>query len=92
MRRAQQVLADRGFYRDPIDGQPGPATEEAVLGYQRSARLPLTGKLDLQTLATLRLLPGGGRGNPPLKPFNGPDGGQPPRTGARPVYRGVWVE
>jgi len=86
MRRAQQILAERGFYRDALDGAPGPAMEEAVLSYQRSARLPLTGRLDLQTLAALRLLPGRGPGNPPLRPFNS-QGGDAPRQ----VYRGVWV-
>jgi len=86
MRRAQQFLADRGFYREPVDGAPGPATEEAVLTYQRNARIPLTGRLDLQTLASLRLLPGRGVGNPPLKPFYGTG-----TSGSRPVYRGVWV-
>ncbi len=96
LRRAQQALTEKGFYRDPIDGQAGPATEEAVLAYQRNVRLPLTGRLDLQTLSSLRLLPGSGRGNPPLKPFNGADAGGPAggpgRNSSRPVYRGVWVE
>ena len=88
VRRAQTILASRGFYRDAVDGDAGPATEEAVLSFQRRSRLPLTGRLDLQTLSSLRLLPGRGPGNPPMKPFN-----EAPDHGTRQqVYRGVWVE
>jgi len=84
LRRAQSQLANRGLYRAPIDGETGPATEEAILSYQRSARLPLTGRLDLQTLSALRLLPG--RSPVPLKGFLAPRGPSEP-----PVYRGIWV-
>lgn len=83
LRRAQAILANRGFYREVIDGLPGPATEEALLSYQRSIRLPLTGRLDLETLANLRLLPG--RSPIPLKGVvREPPGGQR-------VYRGIIV-
>jgi len=81
LRRAQALLAQRGYYRDAIDGDPGSATEEAVLTLQRSRRLPLSGRLDLATLSELRLLPG----RTPVKPF------QAPLSGQR-VYRGVIVE
>lgn len=79
LRHAQATLASRGFYRDIIDGLPGPSTEEALLTYQRAARLTLTGRLDLATLSALRLLPGrtftrGGEPEPPQR-----------------VYRGIWV-
>ena len=80
LRRAQSLLANRGFYRDVVDGLPGPATEEAILTYQRSNRLTLTGRLDLDTLAELRLLPGttdysdAGRYRPPQR-----------------SYRGIWI-
>lgn len=57
LRRAQSILGDRGYYRDIVDGLPGPATEEALLTFQRSARLTLTGRLDMDTLRELRLLP-----------------------------------
>jgi len=89
VRRAQTLLASRGFYRDAVDGDPGPATEEAILAFQRARRLPLTGRLDLQTLSQLQLLPGRGSGNPALRPFYGSPEDGPPR---RRVYRGVWVE
>ncbi|MGB8166757.1 MAG: peptidoglycan-binding protein [Chthoniobacteraceae bacterium] len=85
LRRVQSILTSRGFYRDPIDGEPGPATEEAILAYQRSSRLRLTGRLDLETLNTMRLMPG--RASVPLKGFV-PD--RSPATGQR-VYRGVWI-
>lgn len=79
LRSAQATLASRGFYRDIIDGLPGPATEEALLAYQRAARLTLTGRLDLATLSALRLLPG--------RNFTGRS--EPPPT--QRVYRGIWV-
>jgi hypothetical protein len=78
IRRAQKFLRELGFYREPITGEPGPATEEAVLGYQRFIRLPLTGQLDLETLAAMRLLPG--RGGAPMRP-----------PGSRPL-RGVLID
>ena len=81
--RAQEILARGGFYRDEIDGLPGPATEEAILTYQRSARLPLTGRLDLPTLSKLRLLPGRPAPGSTLRPPNRP---------SQQVYRGIWVE
>lgn len=81
LRRAQSLLAQRGYYRAAIDGEAGPATEEALLTFQRSKRLTLTGRLDLATLGELRLLPG----RVPIKPF------RPPSTSQR-VYRGVIVE
>lgn len=79
LRNAQATLASRGFYRDIIDGLPGPATEEALLSYQRAARITLTGRLDLTTLSALRLLPGrpGFRRSEP----------EPTQR----VYRGIWV-
>lgn len=79
LRNAQSVLASRGFYRDIIDGLPGPATEEALLTYQRAARLDLSGRLDLETLSALRLLPSRSFIRSPA-----------PSTGQR-VYRGIWV-
>lgn len=84
LRRAQSVLAGKGFYRDIIDGRPGPATEEALLAYQHRARLPLTGRLDLETLSTLNLLPG--------RTSNSRGGFNPPaETSSRKVFRGIWV-
>ncbi|MDB6149000.1 MAG: Peptidoglycan-binding domain 1 protein [Chthoniobacter sp.] len=80
LRRAQSLLASRGFYREVIDGLPGPATEEALLTYQQISRLPLTGRLDMQTLSALRLLPT--RSVPVPRRL-------PPER--RDVYRGIWI-
>ncbi|MCE9610208.1 MAG: peptidoglycan-binding protein [Chthoniobacter sp.] len=79
LRDAQATLASRGFYRDIVDGYPGPATEEALLSYQRARRLPLTGRLDLETLSSLRLLPSRNFTREPASP--------PTQR----VYRGIWV-
>jgi peptidoglycan hydrolase-like protein with peptidoglycan-binding domain len=54
---AQIALARRGLYRDEIDGVYGPAMELSLRAYQARTRLPVTGRLDLETLAALRLLP-----------------------------------
>jgi peptidoglycan hydrolase-like protein with peptidoglycan-binding domain len=63
---AQIALARYGLYREQIDGIYGPAMELSLRAYQSQARLPVTGRLDLETLATLRLLPG------PHQPFYNP--------------------
>jgi len=55
---AQNLLARRGLYRGPIDGSAAPELEFSLRAYQARARLPVTGKLDLDTLAALQLLPG----------------------------------
>jgi peptidoglycan hydrolase-like protein with peptidoglycan-binding domain len=83
LRRAQSILAGRGFYHDVVDGLPGPATEEAVLSFQRAARLTMSGRLDMNTLNELRLLPN--------NPGPGVEFGFEFRAPRR-VYRGVWVE
>lgn len=79
LRNAQAALASRGFYRDIIDGLPGPATEEALLTYQRARRMTLTGRLDLATLSSLRLLPNQDSRRPEYP------------TQRERVYRGIWV-
>jgi peptidoglycan hydrolase-like protein with peptidoglycan-binding domain len=79
---AQIALARRGLYHDEINGVYGPAMEFSLRAYQSRARLPVTGRLDLETLAALQLLPGG---RAPM--FH------PPRRRARPgpPVRGEWV-
>jgi peptidoglycan hydrolase-like protein with peptidoglycan-binding domain len=86
LRKAQTALAREGYYRQAIDGMPGPATEEALFAYQRGARLPLTGRLDLRTLAQLRLLPTRAI-QPPMQPFYGGRRTIPQRS-----YRGIWID
>ena len=55
---AQNILARRGLYRGTIDGQAGTDFEFSLRAYQARVRLPVTGRLDLETLAALELLPG----------------------------------
>jgi len=73
---AQIVLARYGLYREQIDGIYGPAMELSLRAYQAQTRLPVTGRLDLETLAALRLLPGRQPFYNPyrqrMRPFPGP--------------------
>ena len=55
---AKNILARRGFYRGMMDGIAGPELEFSLRAYQSRVRLPVTGRLDLETLAALQLLPG----------------------------------
>ena len=87
LRKAQSILSRGGFYRAPIDGEPGPATEEALLRFQRRQNLVMTGRLDLETLSVMSLLP---RRNEAVgaRPFTAPKGSRyAPR-----VLRGIWID
>ncbi|HEY4639286.1 MAG TPA: peptidoglycan-binding protein [Candidatus Udaeobacter sp.] len=55
---AQIALARYGLYGEQIDGIYGPAMEFSLRAYQARTRLPVTGRLDLETLAALHLFPG----------------------------------
>ena len=55
---AQNILARRGLYRGAYDGNISPDLEFSLRAYQARAGLPVTGRLDLGTLAALELLPG----------------------------------
>jgi peptidoglycan hydrolase-like protein with peptidoglycan-binding domain len=57
----QRILAGRDLYRGDIDGIFGPGTEFSLRAYQARVHLPVTGRLDLETLAGLELLPGAHR-------------------------------
>ena len=50
----QAALADRGYYRGPIDGIIGTGTRRAVRAFQRDAGLPVTGRIDARLLNALR--------------------------------------
>lgn len=63
---AQIALARRGLYREEINGVYGPAMDLSLRAYQARAKIPVTGRLDLETLAALRLLPR------PRQPFYDP--------------------
>ncbi len=51
----QQALKDKGFDPGPIDGTPGPRTTSALKEYQKSEDLTMTGKMDHDTAAKLRV-------------------------------------
>ena len=55
---AQRILSRRGLFKEPADGTYGPALEFSLHAYQSRVGLPSTGRLDLETLAALELLPG----------------------------------
>jgi peptidoglycan hydrolase-like protein with peptidoglycan-binding domain len=55
---AQKALAAHGFYHGNFDGAYNAAMQFSLRAYQSRFRLPVTGRLDLETLAALELLPG----------------------------------
>lgn len=80
---AQIALARYRLYRDPIDGIYGPAMELSLRAYQAQIRLPVTGRLDMETLVALGLLPG------PRQQFHNPYR-QRMRPMPGPPVRGQW--
>ena len=81
---AQIALARRGLYRGEINGAYGPAMELSLRAYQARTRLPVTGRLDLETLAALQLLPR------PRQPVYDPSQ-QRVRPPPQPPVRGEWI-
>jgi peptidoglycan hydrolase-like protein with peptidoglycan-binding domain len=81
---AQIALARRGLFRETIDGIYGPALEFSLRAYQARTGLPVTGRLDLETLAALQLLPGA------RAPVYNPSR-QPVRPRPGPPVRGEWI-
>lgn len=79
---AQALLARYGYYRSGIDGEFGPGTAAALRGFQARAGLVPDGRLNMETLAALGLLPG--QRSPG---FSAPRR----RLNGRPIYRGEWV-
>ncbi|HEY2614686.1 MAG TPA: peptidoglycan-binding protein [Chthoniobacterales bacterium] len=55
---AQTILARGGYYRSEIDGIYGPEMEFALRAYQSRLGMPPNGRLDMETLSSLGLLPG----------------------------------
>ena len=58
LRKAQASLTRQGFYDGAVNGVPNGLTTEAIANFQGVKRLRRTGRLDVATLGTLRLLPG----------------------------------
>ena len=83
---AQKRLARRGLFKNEIDGSYGPALEFSLRAYQARVGLPSTGRLDLETLAALELLPGA---HMPVYPM--PRRGLRERPEAEPPVRGEWI-
>jgi peptidoglycan hydrolase-like protein with peptidoglycan-binding domain len=54
----QMALLRRGFYRGDVDGIYNSTLEFSLRAYQSRVGLPVTGQLNLETLAALELLPG----------------------------------
>jgi peptidoglycan hydrolase-like protein with peptidoglycan-binding domain len=54
---AQSALLRLGYYRDQIDGVYGPGMNFALRNYQARLGLAPSGRLDVETLASLSLLP-----------------------------------
>jgi peptidoglycan hydrolase-like protein with peptidoglycan-binding domain len=79
---AQMLLARYGYYWSGIDGEFGPGTYSAVRRFQARAGLVPDGRLNMETLAALGLLPG-----QRAPGFNAP----PRRLPVRPIYRGELV-
>jgi len=55
--RAQMILRRLGYYREAIDGLYGPAMNFALRNYQTRFGLEPSGRFDVETLASLSLLP-----------------------------------
>jgi peptidoglycan hydrolase-like protein with peptidoglycan-binding domain len=81
---AQIALARRGLYHEEVNGVYGPAMEFSLRVYQTRTQLPVTGRLDLQTLAALGLLPR------PREPYYDPFR-RHWRAPPGPPVRGEWV-
>ena len=77
---AEDILARQGLYRGTVDGFAGPELEFSLRAYQSRVRLPVTGRLDLETLAALQLLPGA---HAPVY--------RPRRGGPEEPVRGEWI-
>jgi hypothetical protein len=84
VQRAQMRLGRQGFYRGVADGELSGSLSHAIAAYQKDGDLHVTGRLDMETLDDMDLLPRRGVVIRPPAPYE--DDG-PPQT----VYRGIWV-
>jgi peptidoglycan hydrolase-like protein with peptidoglycan-binding domain len=54
VKAAQKALKERGYEVDEPDGKLGPKTHAAVRAFQKAEGLPVTGRLDKDTMTRLR--------------------------------------
>jgi peptidoglycan hydrolase-like protein with peptidoglycan-binding domain len=92
LRHAQAKLLRDGFYDGPADGVPGPRIAEALSNLQQVSHVRATARLDMQTLAILRLLPRTPPGPPRYYYGPGPYQGAGPFAGPGGVYQGRIVQ
>ena len=78
LQKAQEKLKAAGIYRAAPDGKAGRGTEEAIIEWQRQRQLPVSGRMDRETLSSLGL---------EGLPETSPPARQPERTVERPVYK-----
>jgi peptidoglycan hydrolase-like protein with peptidoglycan-binding domain len=83
---AQTLLRHRGYFKGAIDGAYGPDMEFSLRAYQSRLGIALTGHLDMDTLASLGLLPG-----QQFLPRELPRRRVLPRPLNEPPVRGEWV-
>ena len=79
---AQKTLSERGLYKAPPDGVFNQNLEFSLRAYQARVGLRPTGRLDLETLAALELLPGSHRRPVPRPRIVPPN---------EPPVRGEWI-
>jgi peptidoglycan hydrolase-like protein with peptidoglycan-binding domain len=90
VQRAQERLAREGFYRGVADAELSDTLSRALVAYQRDADLSPTGRLDMDTLADMNLLPARHMVIRALRPSIPDYDAYPPLPG-RQIYRGLWV-
>ena len=54
-RAVQEELAKLGYYYGPVDGTIGPETQRAIRRFQSVAKMPVTGRIDSETLKALQI-------------------------------------
>jgi peptidoglycan hydrolase-like protein with peptidoglycan-binding domain len=80
VRAAQARLGRQGFFRGYADGELSKGFSHAISSYQYDTDLKVSGRLDMETLQSLNLLPHRRIIAPP-----------PPDEPPAGVYRGIWV-
>ena len=55
VREVQRRLVSLGYYVGGVDGVLGPSTQAALNAFQRDQNLPITGRIDADTLAALQI-------------------------------------